>query len=83
MKDFELGLRGLFNWAGKPAQIEVTVNTMQEDHWAIVDSVMEKTTKARGPGCPQGMTKATWALSTAYNIEEWVQGLEEENPKGK
>ena len=44
---------------------------------------MEKRTKARGPGHHQGMTKATWAPATTYNIEEWMQGLEEEAPYGE
>ena len=42
VKDIELGLRGSFNWARKPVQIETTVHTMQESHWAIVDPVMEE-----------------------------------------
>ena len=29
VKDIELGLRGSFNWARKPAQIEVTINIVQ------------------------------------------------------
>ena len=38
----ELGLGGSFKWARKPAQIEVTINTMQGGCWAIADAVMEK-----------------------------------------
>ena len=60
------------------AQVEVTVNTVQEGYQAITDAVVERWTKARGPGCPQGMMKATQAPTTAYNIEEWIQGMEEE-----
>ena len=63
------------------AQVEATVNILQEGHQAIGDAVVEKTTKARGPGCHEGMMKATWAPTTAYNIEEWMWGLEEEAPK--
>ena len=62
------------------AQIEVTVNNIQEGHRAIADAVVEKRTKARGPGCPHGMTKVTWASTTAYNIEEWMCSLEEDAP---
>ena len=69
VKDIELGVRGSFNWARKPAQIEVTINTMQEGHQPIVDSVLEKKTKTRKPGCPQGIMKATGAPATTYNIE--------------
>ena len=44
--------RSSFNWAGKPGQIEATINTMQEGHWAIVNAVVEKRTKARGSRMP-------------------------------
>ena len=74
-------LTGSVNWAGRMAQVEVTVNTIQEGHQAIVDAVVEKRTKARGPGFPQGMMRATQAPTTAYNIEEWMWGLEEDAPK--
>ena len=62
-------------------QVEVTVNTVQESHQAFVDAVVKKRTKARGPGCPHKMMKTTWAPAAAYNIEEWVWGLEEDAPK--
>ena len=61
VKDIELGLRGLFNWARKPAQIDVSESTVQEGHQAIADAVMERKTKAREPGHIVGMTNATWA----------------------
>ena len=44
---------------------------------------MEKRTKAWGPGCPQGMMKVTQAPTAAYNIEEWMEGLEEETSDGE
>ena len=46
-------LTGPVNWAGRKAQVEGTVNTVQEGHWAIADAVMEKKMKAKGPGNPQ------------------------------
>ena len=46
-----------------------------------MDAVVEKRTKARGPGCPCGMTKVKKALTEAYNIEEWMRGLEEDAPE--
>ena len=42
---------------------------------------MENRTKARGPGHPCGMMKLMKAQATAYNIEEWMRGLEENVPK--
>ena len=44
---------------------------------------MEKKTKTRGPICPQGTMKAARASAAAYNIEEWMQGLEEEASNGE
>ena len=46
-----------------------------------MDSVVEKRTKARGPGCPCGMMKVTRASTPAHNIEKWMWGLEEDAPK--
>ena len=42
---------------------------------------MEKGTKARGPGHPQGMIKVTRTPAMAYDIEEWMWGLKEDSPK--
>ena len=39
---------------------------------------MEKRTKARGPGCPQGTMKTNQTPVVAYDIEEWMHGLEED-----
>ena len=52
------------------AQVEATVNTIQEGLRAIVDAVVEKRTKARGPGHSHLTMKATWAPTAAYSIEE-------------
>ena len=49
-KDVELTLRGPVNWAGRTVQVEVTTNTVQEGHQAIMGAVMEKKTKASRPG---------------------------------
>ena len=53
-QDIELSLKGPINWAGRTAQVEVTVNTMQEGCRAMADTVLEKKTKARGSGHPRG-----------------------------
>ena len=44
-------------------------------------AVVEKRTKARGPGHPHRMTKVMRTPTTAYNIDEWMEGLEEDAPK--
>ena len=69
VKDIELGLRGSLNWAGKPAQIEETINTMQEGHQAIAEAVVEKKTKARGAGCPWGMDESH--PGPHHSIQHW------------
>ena len=45
-KDIELSLRGTVNWAGKAAQVEATVNTVQEGHGTVAYAITEKNTKA-------------------------------------
>ena len=47
----------------------------------MADNVVEKRTKAMGPGHPHRMTKVMKAPTTAYNIEEWVRGMTEDAPK--
>ena len=42
---------------------------------------MEKKTKARGQDTLTEMMKATQPPTAAYNIEEWMWGLEEEAHK--
>ena len=49
-RDVEFCLRGPFNWARRPTQIEALMKTMWEGHHAIVEAVVEKRMKARGPG---------------------------------
>ena len=82
-RDVGFSMTGPVNWASKAGQLEVTVNALQEGHQAIVEAVVEKRTKARGPGCPHGMMKVMKAPTTAYNIGKWMRGLEEDAPKVK
>ena len=72
---------GLTSWASRAAQVEATVNTVQKGHCAIVEAVVEERTKARGPGHPCGMTKVMKTTTAAYDIEEWMRGVEEDAPK--
>ena len=68
-QDTELSLRGLVYWAGRTAQVEATINTIQEGHQAIIDAIMEKKMKARGPGHPKGLRGATQSSAAACNID--------------
>ena len=70
------------NWAIRTAQVEATINTVQEGCTEPSrDAVVEKRTKAMGPGHLCGMTKVTWTPAVAYDIEEWMWGIEEDAPK--
>ena len=78
-KDVELGLSGPVSWAERiaqvevaerTAQVEVTVNTMQEGHWAIVDVIMEKKIKARGPRNPQGLRRPNQSSAASCNVND-------------
>ena len=80
-RDVGFSLTGPVNWGSRTVQVVVTVNTVQEGCQAIADAVVEKRIKTRGPGCPHGMMKVTKAPTAAYNIEEWMGGLEEDVPK--
>ena len=59
----------------------MTIYTVQEGCCAIAEAVVEKRTKARGPGCPCTMTKLTKTPITAYDIQDWMQGVEEDASK--
>ena len=72
---------GPVNWASRTVHVGVTVNTVQERNQAMADAVVEKRTKARGPGHPIGTTKVMRTPSMAYVIEEWIWGVEEDAPK--
>ena len=49
-RNVEFSLRGLFNWAGRSAQIEASRKTMQVVCHAILEAVVEKKMKAIRPG---------------------------------
>ena len=65
-------------WAGREAQLEMMVSTVQEGHQAIADAVVGKRTKVRGLGHPWGTTRTNWPPTVASNIEEWMWGLEDD-----
>ena len=46
----EFGLGGLFNWAGRSVQVKALRKTVQEGCLPILEAVVEKKMKARGPG---------------------------------
>ena len=48
-----------------------------------MEAVVEKRTKARGPGCPHQMMKVTRTPTAACDIKEWMWSLEEDAPKGE
>ena len=73
----------LIIWASRTAQVEVTINTVQEGCQAIVEAVVEKTAKKRRPGHPCGMMKVTRTPTATYDTEEWMKGMEEDTPKGE
>ena len=52
--------------------MDTTVNTVQEAHQAIAEAVMEKTMKARWPGCPIGSQRALLPSAGAYNVDDWM-----------
>ena len=63
-------------WAGRQAQLKMTVNMVQEGHQAIADAVVEKRRKAGGLGCPQGKKNTNQIPAVASNIKKWMQGIE-------
>ena len=67
-KDVGFCLGGPVNWAGRKAQVEMMVSTIQEGCWAIRDAIMERRTKVREPGCPWGTTKKNW---TPQQLPKW------------
>ena len=75
-RSIELGLGGPFSWPGRPAQIEASMKTMQEGCHAMIKAVVEKKTKARRPGQPQGKAKPSKTPAVASDIKEWMQDLE-------
>ena len=59
-RNVEFGLGDPFNWAGRSVQIEALTlkKTIPECHHAILKAVVEKKTRARGPGWPWEKNKA-------------------------
>ena len=72
-------MAGLVIWAGREAQVKMTVNMVQEGPQAIADTIVEKRMKAQGPGHPWGKTKTNQTPAVACNIEEWMQGIEKDD----
>ena len=66
---------------GERLRCKMMVSTVQEGHWTIIVTIVEKRTKARGPGHLQGTRKTNCIPAVAYNIEEWMWGLEEDASK--
>ena len=56
-QDVKLGLTGPVNWAGRMAQVKVTTNTVQEGCQAIANTILEKRSRASGPGHPPGIVE--------------------------
>ena len=75
-RNVEFDLGGPFNWAGRPTQIEALRKTVQEGQCTIIEAVVEKKMKARGPRQPQGITRHPKTPAVPYDIKEWLQGLE-------
>ena len=71
-RDIGFSLMGPTNWVSRAAQLEVTINTVQKGYHAIAEAVVEKRTKARGPGHPCRMIKVPKTPATAYDIKEWM-----------
>ena len=75
-RNIEFGLGGPFNWARRSTQIEASRKIVQGCQHTIIEAVVEKKTKAREPGQPWGKAKYPTSPAAAYDIEEWIQGLE-------
>ena len=71
-RNIEFGMGGLFNWAGRPTQIEALRKTVQEGCHTINEAVVEKKMKARGPGQPTHKGKAPQDSSCSL----WHQGVD-------
>ena len=54
----------------------MSVKAVQEGCWAIMNAVMERKTRARGHGQPWGKMKLTRTPTAAYDVGEWMWGLE-------
>ena len=76
-RNMGFSLTGQVNWAIRTVQVEATANMVQESHQSIVDAVMERIMKARGPRHPWGSGRAIWSLAGACNVDDWMWGLDE------
>ena len=52
-------------------QVEVNANMMQEGQ-VIVDAVMERRMKARGPGHPRRSGRAILSSAVTCNVDDWM-----------
>ena len=77
-RDIAFSMAGPVIWARRQAQVKMAVSTVQEGHWTIADAVVEKRTKAQGPGDPQGKKKTKQTPAVACNIKELMQGIKED-----
>ena len=82
-RDVAFSIAGPVTWGRRQAQVKMTVNMVQEGCQAIAEAVAEKRMKAQGPGSPWGKKRNNQALAAACNIEEWMQGIEEDDSKVK
>ena len=80
-RDIGFCLMDLTSWSSMAAQVEVTVSTVQEGCHAFAEAVIEKRTKARSPRHTHRRTKAMKTPAAAYNVEEWIGGMEEVAPE--
>ena len=75
-RDVGFCLTGPLNWAGRRAHLEATAITVKEGQSAT--AVMEKRTKAWGPGCSHRLERKSWPPAHASWVDNWIQGLGEE-----
>ena len=71
-RDIRFSVTCSVNWARRPAQVEATVNTVQEGNQAITDIVMEKKMKTRGSGCHRRMGEAIQSSAGTCKVDDWM-----------
>ena len=76
MLRFHLG--SLVNWAGREAQAEMMVSTIQEGIDQLQMPSWKIEIRPGGPGCPWGTAKTNLNPAAAYNIKKWMQSLEKD-----
>ena len=81
-RGIEFCLRGPLNWAVRPTQMEASMKTVWEGYHTIIEVVVEKKMKARGPGWPWGKTKPSKTPAVTYDVKEGMQGLEKASDGG-